>query len=82
MASLSLKLHYLRLYLPDVLFSARIVAFCHGPTIVYYLQLKIILLHTFGTNKQFERLYTNLGTIHPNNGTIHYTAFYGTKERP
>ena len=82
MASLSLKLHYLRLYLPNVQFSARIVAFCHASTIVYYLQLKIILLHTLGTNKQFERLCANFDTIHPNNGTIHYTAFYGMKERP
>lgn len=72
MASLSLKLHYLRLYLPNVQFSARFVAFCHTLAIVYNLQLKIILLHTRGTNEQFEKVCTYYGTIHHNNGTIHY----------
>ena len=82
MASLSQKWHYLRLYLPNARFYAQYVAFCHTQAIVYNLQLKIILLHTYGTNEQFERLCANFDTIHPNNGTIHYTAFYGTKERP
>ena len=81
MESLSLKLHYLRLYLPNVQFYAQFVAFCHTQAIVYNLQLKIILSHTYGTNEQFERLYSNLGTIHPNNGTIHYTASYGSNAK-
>ena len=63
MESLSLKWHYLRLYLPNVQFYAQFIAFCHTQAIVYNLQLKIILSHTYGTNEQFERLYTNLGTI-------------------
>ena len=40
MASLSLKWHYLRLYLPNVQFYAQFVAFCHTSAIVYNLQLK------------------------------------------
>ena len=81
MASLSLKLHYLRLYLPNVQFYAQFVAFCHTSAIVYNLQLKIILSYTYGTKEQFERFCANFGTKLSTIGTINYTASYGSNAK-
>jgi hypothetical protein len=81
MESLSLKLHYLRLYLPNVQFYAQFVAFCHTLAIVYNLQPKFILSHTYGTNEQFERFCANFGTKLSTIGTINYTASYGSNAK-